>query len=237
DCGKGSSENPESDASLTCIGENLIQNCTPSKAIIKSETNEEITYSVLGNIENKCFVRIEFPSEDKLPSESKEYAEKYVKCPISQELIDSYKDEPGVLADNVITNVLINSISGNPLNCTGTLLQNLFEYEDCETGLLCDFGDGYSCYGAEYQQILQDKINECNAGETLTCKTYFSNEIVFTDTNEIIGKTDYNFFGETRLACQVKYKKTYPEENNINNQEDNCYYSLVDSNTMTCIGE
>ncbi len=107
--------------------------------------------------------------------------------------------------------------------------------KNCQSGFICDFGDGYKCYGTDYTEILKNKIKECPVNTVLVCEQYLLDKHYFTDSQAIIEKSSYeDLLGESRPACHVGYKRTFADQQySMNNIEMDCFYSLVDE-TFSC---
>jgi hypothetical protein len=111
--------NPEADSTLVCLGQNILNGCQESKAVLKTSNAGEINYVVEGQIEEGiCRIRLEYGDEEQIPvSEQKQYANTYLKCPVDLDLIKAQapeKDpaiEPGAFTLSVYVYIGFESLS------------------------------------------------------------------------------------------------------------------------------
>ena len=70
--------------SLSCFGENLLNNCKNSKIIYRDEKGAITTVKISGRDNSDCKLRIENPDKDKMVDEKwKLLANTYCECPVS----------------------------------------------------------------------------------------------------------------------------------------------------------
>jgi len=116
----------ELDDALVCLGNSLLEDCKPSKAILYTSNAGQIYFEIKKGEDQKCIVRTEYGDEDQIPLEAqKPYANKYSECPLDINQLKSQSNEdptnkPGTFTFSVYFYIGFESMNPDT-ECTGTL--------------------------------------------------------------------------------------------------------------------
>ncbi|MEA2097553.1 MAG: hypothetical protein U9P70_00520 [Patescibacteria group bacterium] len=119
--------NYETDDTLVCLGNSLLNECKPSKAILDTFNAGKINFEIKNN--EDCTVRMEYGGIEQISSiAQKQYANKYIECPLDIDQLKSQSEQnpsekPGTFAFSVYFYIGIESMNPNT-KCEGTLLES-----------------------------------------------------------------------------------------------------------------
>ncbi len=122
-------EELEADTAFGCMGQALIENCTPAKATVDTIQDSNGIFEIMGMQGAFCQIRIGYGPEDGLKMDSlKEFANQYADCPVDLNLLragmgESANENRSQFAATVYTTASIAAIMPNI--CTGALAGNL----------------------------------------------------------------------------------------------------------------
>lgn len=117
----------ESDDALVCMGEAILDECRPAKALVDTSDVGQVKYEIK-KIDGVCIIKTEYGDEEQIQLESQRiFANKFSECPAAIETTKDQLEEdinniPGALAFGVYFYAAIEFMNPNT-ECTGSLLE------------------------------------------------------------------------------------------------------------------